>query len=220
MFGGTIFALVYCTAGFDATELSSWSFHRAGVAEFTATVMGVNRFPSKCATAHCRIQSMAWAFGVSGGYINSAVTLGLFLARKLSLPRALCYAVMHCPGTIRGAGVVKTLVGSPTYGLHQGRRARGRDRVHLPSGVRGERGSATLCAGLPCIYPVAYTAAHGFAVFLVHLATILITGTGINRARSLSAAIIYDRARTHGWHNHVRFKVCDVSEYVVLVIQK
>ena len=33
----------------------------------------------------------------------------------------------------------------------------------------------------------------GFAVFLVHLATIPITGTGINPARSLGAAIIYNR---------------------------
>nr|CAN82636.1 hypothetical protein VITISV_008546 [Vitis vinifera] len=33
----------------------------------------------------------------------------------------------------------------------------------------------------------------GFAVFLVHLATIPITETGINPARSLGAAIIYNR---------------------------
>ena len=41
----------------------------------------------------------------------------------------------------------------------------------------------------------------GFAVFLVHLATIPITGTGINPARSLGAAIIYnkDHAWDHQW---------------------
>lgn len=33
----------------------------------------------------------------------------------------------------------------------------------------------------------------GFAVFLVHLATIPITGTGINPARSLGAAIVFNR---------------------------
>ncbi|PRQ27269.1 putative major intrinsic protein [Rosa chinensis] len=32
----------------------------------------------------------------------------------------------------------------------------------------------------------------GFAVFVVHLATIPITGTGINPARSLGAAVIFD----------------------------
>ncbi|XBI14132.1 hypothetical protein VPH35_140767 [Triticum aestivum] len=41
----------------------------------------------------------------------------------------------------------------------------------------------------------------GFAVFLVHLATIPITGTGINLARSLGAAIIYNRE--HAWSDHV-----------------
>jgi len=40
----------------------------------------------------------------------------------------------------------------------------------------------------------------GFAVFVVHLATIPITGTGINPARSLGAAVMYDMA----WKNHVR----------------
>lgn len=41
----------------------------------------------------------------------------------------------------------------------------------------------------------------GFAVFLVHLATIPITGTGINPARSLGAAIIYNKDQA--WDDHV-----------------
>ena len=41
----------------------------------------------------------------------------------------------------------------------------------------------------------------GFAVFLVHLATIPITGTGINPARSLGAAVIYNQH--HAWSDHV-----------------
>jgi len=41
----------------------------------------------------------------------------------------------------------------------------------------------------------------GFAVFLVHLATIPITGTGINPARSLGAAIIFNK--DHAWDDHV-----------------
>ncbi len=39
----------------------------------------------------------------------------------------------------------------------------------------------------------------GFAVFMVHLATIPITGTGINPARSFGAQVIYN----HNWHHHV-----------------
>lgn len=41
----------------------------------------------------------------------------------------------------------------------------------------------------------------GFAVFVVHLATIPITGTGINPARSLGAAIIYDMDQA--WEDQV-----------------
>ena len=56
---------------FEPGELKSWSFYRAGIAEFVATflflyitvltVMGVNRSPSKCASVG--IQGIAWAFG-------------------------------------------------------------------------------------------------------------------------------------------------------------
>lgn len=41
----------------------------------------------------------------------------------------------------------------------------------------------------------------GFAVFMVHLATIPVTGTGINPARSLGAAVIYNQSKP--WDDHV-----------------
>lgn len=41
----------------------------------------------------------------------------------------------------------------------------------------------------------------GFAVFMVHLATIPITGTGINPARSLGAAVIYNNGKI--WDDQV-----------------
>jgi len=41
----------------------------------------------------------------------------------------------------------------------------------------------------------------GFAVFMVHLATIPVTGTGINPARSLGAAVIYNQEKA--WDDHV-----------------
>lgn len=41
----------------------------------------------------------------------------------------------------------------------------------------------------------------GFAVFMVHLATIPITGTGINPARSFGAAVIYNEDKA--WDDHV-----------------
>lgn len=56
---------------FEPGELSSWSFYRAGIAEFVATflflyitvltVMGVSKSKSKCSTVGT--QGIAWAFG-------------------------------------------------------------------------------------------------------------------------------------------------------------
>ncbi|RYQ92808.1 hypothetical protein Ahy_B09g099054 isoform A [Arachis hypogaea] len=45
----------------------------------------------------------------------------------------------------------------------------------------------------------------GFAVFMVHLATIPVTGTGINPARSLGAAVIYNKSQP--WDDHWIFWV-------------
>ena len=42
-----------------------------------------------------------------GGHINPAVTFGLFLARKVSLVRAVLYMVAQCLGAICGVGFVK-----------------------------------------------------------------------------------------------------------------
>lgn len=50
---------------------------------------------------------MGWALRAIGGHINPAVTFGLLLARKISLPRALAYMVAQCLGAICGAGLVK-----------------------------------------------------------------------------------------------------------------
>ena len=52
---------------------------------------------------------------LAGGHINPAVTFGLFLARKLSLTRAVFYMVMQCLGAVCGAGVVKGFYGEKNY---------------------------------------------------------------------------------------------------------
>jgi glycerol uptake facilitator-like aquaporin len=54
-----------------------------------------------------RLLSFGWLGYVAGGHINPAVTFGLLLARKISLPRALAYMVAQCLGAICGVGLVK-----------------------------------------------------------------------------------------------------------------
>jgi aquaporin PIP len=221
---------------FEASELTSWSFYRAGIAEFLATflflyisiltVMGVNNSSSKCGTVG--IQGIAWSFGgmifvlvyctagISGGHINPAVTFGLFLARKLSLTRAVFYMVMQCLGAICGAGVVK---GFQTT-LYMGKGG-GANSV-APGYTKGDGLGAEIVGTFVLVYtvfsatdakrsardshvPILAPLPIGFAVFLVHLATIPITGTGINPARSLGAAIIYNKKQS--WDDHWIFWV-------------
>ncbi|ONM53247.1 Aquaporin PIP2-1 [Zea mays] len=114
----------------DAAELGSWSLYRAVIAEFiatllflyitVATVIGYKHQTDASASgadAACGgvgVLGIAWAFGgmifvlvyctagISGGHINPAVTFGLFLARKVSLVRALLYIVAQCLGAICG----------------------------------------------------------------------------------------------------------------------
>ncbi|KAK6137381.1 hypothetical protein DH2020_028894 [Rehmannia glutinosa] len=197
---------------FEPGELKSWSFYRAGIAEFMATflflyitiltVMGVGRAPNKCASV--------------GGHINPAVTFGLFLARKLSLTRALFYIVMQCLGAICGAGVVKGYMTGPYQAL------KGGANFVNHGYTKGSGLGAEIIGTFVLVYtvfsatdakrnardshvPILAPLPIGFAVFLVHLATIPITGTGINPARSLGAAIIYNR--DHAWDDHWIFWV-------------
>nr|AAB09757.1 similar to mipB gene product in Mesembryanthemum crystallinum, encoded by Genbank Accession Number L36097; MIP homolog; Method: conceptual translation supplied by author [Mesembryanthemum crystallinum] len=221
---------------FEPDELKSWSFYRAGLAEFIATffflyvsvltVMGVSRNPNKCATVG--IQGIAWAFGgmifalvyctagISGGHINPAVTFGLLLARKLSLTRAVFYMIMQCLGAICGAGVVKGFESGAYESMGGGA------NVVASAYTKGDGLGAEIIGTFVLVYtvfsatdakrsardshvPLLAPLPIGFAVFLVHLATIPITGTGINPARSLGAAIIYNKA--HAWDDHWIFWV-------------
>lgn len=74
----------------DPRELSSWSFYRAGIAEFVATflflyitvltVMGVAKSKSKCSTVG--VQGIAWAFG---GMIFALVYCTAGISGKIQL---------------------------------------------------------------------------------------------------------------------------------------
>ncbi|CAK9226509.1 unnamed protein product [Sphagnum troendelagicum] len=217
----------------DLAELGRWSFYRAVTAEFvatllflyigTATVIGASR---NAACSGVGLLGIAWAFGgmifvlvyctagISGGHINPAVTFGLFLARKVSLPRALAYMIAQCLGAICGVGLVKGFQRSffENYGG-------GANFVH-PGYSIGTALGAEIIGTFVLVYtvfsatdpkrnardshvPVLAPLPIGFAVFMVHLATIPIDGTGINPARSFGAQVIYN----HDWHQHWIFWV-------------
>ncbi|XP_052200319.1 probable aquaporin PIP2-5 [Diospyros lotus] len=215
----------------DPEELKKWSFYRALIAEFIATllflyvsVLTVIGYKSQTdpatnadACGGVGILGIAWAFGgmifvlvyctagISGGHINPAVTFGLLLARKVSLVRAMMYMVAQCLGAIAGVALVKTF--QESYYHRYGGGAN-----QLASGYSTGTGlGAEIIGTFVLVYtvfsatdpkrkardshvPVLAPLPIGFAVFMVHLATIPVTGTGINPARSLGAAVIYNEA--------------------------
>ncbi|KAM3318778.1 hypothetical protein ACQJBY_036129 [Aegilops geniculata] len=184
-----------------------------------ATVIGHKRQTD--ATVGCGgagILGIAWAFGgmifvlvyctagVSGGHINPAVTFGLLLARKVSLVRALLYMVVQCLGAMCGAGLVRAVHGAQ-YARHGG----GANEL-APGYSKGAGLAAEIIGTFVLVYtvfaatdpkrkardshvPVLAPLPIGFAVLIVHLATIPITGTGINPARSLGPAVVYNNKK-------------------------
>ncbi|KAL7115766.1 hypothetical protein ACP275_04G201700 [Erythranthe tilingii] len=223
---------------FDCGELTQWSFYRALIAEFIATllflyvtVLTVIGYKVQSDAVHggdqcggVGILGIAWAFGgmifilvyctagISGGHINPAVTFGLLLGRKVSLIRAVLYMVAQCLGAICGVGLVKAF--QKSYYVRYGGGAN-----TLAHGYNTGVGlGAEIIGTFVLVYtvfsatdpkrnardshvPVLAPLPIGFAVFMVHLATIPITGTGINPARSFGAAVIFnnDKAWDDQW---------------------
>lgn len=220
----------------DINEFKLWSFYRALIAEFIATllflyitiatVIGHSRTKADCGSVG--VLGIAWSFGgmifvlvyctagISGGHINPAVTFGLFLARKVSLPRAVLYMIAQCLGAICGAGLVKAFQ-KPYYDRYGGGA-----NVVAHGYTKGVGLAAEIIGTFVLVYtvfsatdpkrsardshvPVLAPLPIGFAVFMVHLATIPITGTGINPARSFGAAVIY--GHKHSWDDQWIFWV-------------
>ncbi|CAL5209221.1 unnamed protein product [Lathyrus oleraceus] len=226
----------------DAEELTKWSFYRALIAEFIATllflyvtvltVIGYSiQTDVKAGGDECGgvgILGIAWAFGgmifvlvyctagISGGHINPAVTFGLFLARKVSLIRAVMYMVAQSLGAICGVGLVKAF--QKSYFVRYG----GGANFLQPGYSTGVGLGAEIVGTFVLVYtvfsatdpkrsardshvPVLAPLPIGFAVFMVHLATIPVTGTGINPARSLGSAVILNQDKI--WNDHWIFWV-------------
>ncbi|RWW75398.1 hypothetical protein BHE74_00016580 [Ensete ventricosum] len=231
----------------DFGEVRLWSFYRALIAEFVATLLflyvsiaTVIGHKEQNAADQCSgvgLLGIAWAFGgmifilvyctagISGGHINPAVTFGLFLARKVSLIRAVLYIVAQCLGGIVGVGIVKGIM------KHQYNSLGGGANVVAAGYSKGTALGAEIIGTFVLVYtvfsatdpkrsardshvPVLAPLPIGFAVFMVHLATIPITGTGINPARSLGAAVIYNQDKA--WDDHVSLQIDGLHEFLHL----
>lgn len=147
--------------------------------------------------------------GISGGHLNPAVTFALFLARMMCMVRTVLYMLVQCTGAVCGAALAKAYQSS--YYDELGGAA---NRVK-PGYSIGTALAAETVGTFVLVYTVLSTInprrrardSHvpvlgpfpiGFAVFVVNLATIPITGTGINPARSFATAVVYGHSSI--WH--------------------
>jgi aquaporin PIP len=208
-------------------EFRKWSLYRAVIVEFVATLLLVyiaigtiignnHRDAIGGACNGVGILGVAWAFGMvifilvyctagySGGHINPAITFGLFVAREVTLPRAILYMIAQCLGAICGAGLVKAWQSS--YFEDTG----GGTNVVQNGYTKGAALGAEIVGTFLLVFvvlsatdpkkmareshvPVLAPLPIGFAIFVVHLATIPIDNTSINPARSFGPAVIYNR---------------------------
>jgi len=149
------------------------------------------------------VLTMAYAVGhISGGHFNPAVTVGLFVAKRIPAKDVLPYIIAQVIGAIAGAGVLY-LIASGKAGFDasaSGFASNGYD-AHSPGGY-------SLVAALVSEIVMTFfflviilgstdrraavgmaPLAIGLALTLIHLVSIPVTNTSVNPARSTGPAL-------------------------------
>nr|ACT34032.1 aquaporin [Eurosta solidaginis] len=140
---------------------------------------------------------------ISGGHVNPAVTIGLLVAGRVTVLRAVCYIIFQCLGSIAGTAAIRTLIDEEYYG--------GLGHTHLAPNITELQGlGIEFFLGLVLVLTVfgaldankpdsRFTAplAIGLSVTLGHLGTIRYTGASMNPARTLGTAFA-----VHNWDAH------------------
>ena len=142
--------------------------------------------------------------GISGCHINPAVTIGVWVAGKISAKNAVAYIVAQLIGALLGALVLKTILDGRLAGFTPGEWAYGSDG--WGKGYQNEYGTCaaflteSILTFLFLFVILATTSklgngtmaglAIGFTLVLIHLVAIPITGTSVNPARSFGPAIL------------------------------
>jgi aquaporin Z len=148
--------------------------------------------------------ALVYAIGpISGCHVNPAVTLGFIAAGRMKLVEGVSYIVAQVIGAIGGAYLLYWMfTTSPLY--HKSKQGLGTDGYGKQSLLHVSQGGAFLIeVVLTMIFVlVVLFATHkaaiqgaagvaiGFALVVVHLIGIPLTGTSVNPARSLGPALV------------------------------
>jgi aquaporin Z len=145
----------------------------------------------------------AYAFGhVSGGHFNPAVTLGLWLNRRIETAAALPYVVVQVVGAIGAAGVLALIAnGAPDFDLKASGFAANGFADHSPGlysfgAALASEIVLTAFFVIVILFTTSRAAPLGFAplaiglsLTLIHLISIPVTNTSVNPARSTGPAL-------------------------------
>ena len=148
--------------------------------------------------------ALVYAIGpISGCHVNPAVTLGFIASGRMKLVEGISYLVAQFAGGIVGAYLLYWMfTPSPLY--HKGIQGLGTDGYGAKSTLLVSQGGAFLIeVVLTAVFVmVVLFATHkaaiqgaagvaiGFALVIVHLIGIPLTGTSVNPARSLGPALV------------------------------
>ncbi len=143
------------------------------------------------------IVALAYGLGpISGGHVNPAVSLGAFVAGRMTLTEMLTYWAAQVLGALAGAAILALIVGS---------------RDHLGQNGWGPGYLGEYAVGSAAIFEVVMTAifvavilgatraatatpvaglAIGLTLAAIHLVGIQVTGVSVNPARSLGPAVL------------------------------
>lgn len=156
------------------------------------------------ATAHgFAIALLAWATAhVSGGHINSAVTVAAMVTGKIGVQRGVLYIVAQLLGAVVGSFLLAQVVpggASTGLGAHS-----------LGDGVSQTMGLLTeIVLTFALVFVIFMTALHprgpgnvaplaiGLTVFVIHLVAVPLTGASVNPSRSFGPAVVAGI-----WANH------------------
>jgi MIP family channel proteins len=146
------------------------------------------------------ITSLAYAIGhYSGGQINCAVTLGLYLSGNLGAGQAICNFLAQMAGSITGALLLTMIIDEEkdkTGGIARNKVSQGYSNVNALFGEATMTFLLMFVVLETAINPatesnrVMACVAIGFAVFLAHSVLIPIDGCSINPTRTFGPALV------------------------------
>lgn len=168
-----------------------------GAAVFFGCAVGTAQHLAVAFAFGLSVVAMAYCIGgISGCHINPAITLGVWLSKRMSGKEAIGYMIAQFIGALVGSAILYVLTSTGGYGESTATGANGFGEGEMLQafiaetvftfvfvltvlGATSEKNPAPKLAGLVI----------GLTLVLVHIVCIPITGTSVNPARSFGPAI-------------------------------